>query len=147
VRTHWLGRSGLATKAGCPIQARSWLEWDTPRQTGRFFAPLPENIEVRGISLKPKPGLTPISCHAVLDGVMGHPALVASPDLPLKRSVFVNLPVEFIRELWGTTLVDRFVLDVPPANDLGFQQQSGVRDQLEKISFGPSAYSVLNLYG
>jgi hypothetical protein len=57
--------------------------------------------------------------------------------------------------LWGkgakrkrpdAVLADGLVFDVPPASDLRFQHLTGVRNQLKKISFGPCANSVPNLY-
>jgi hypothetical protein len=57
-----------ATKAGCPIQAVLWLEWDSTALDGQLsratdpqvhdhLHPEQSAIEVRGIPLKPKSGL------------------------------------------------------------------------------------------
>jgi hypothetical protein len=45
----------------------------------------------------------------------------------------------------AAVLADGLVFDVPPASDLRLEHVTGVRDQLQKISFGPFANSVPNL--
>jgi hypothetical protein len=132
VRGYSVGQAVMAaTNAGCPIQAVFWLEWDRSPQcaTSRLQRPLSgkqiipyqryefslpflfnnKRGKSRSIPLKPKHGLTPISCHAVLErsacapfikerrmecinatslrrksGQMGHPAFVAGTECGLR---------------------------------------------------------------